>query len=580
MKAQHRQRKLIGAVGVVLALAAAACGSSKSTAPTTTAQATSSSGASTSAAASTTAAASTSAAPSTTEGGGPSTKALVIDRDMDFFQGLDPGVAYCDSCQIYLTAIYETLIGLDPHDNKTLVPRLATKWDSNDAQTQFTFTLNSAAKFADGTPVTSKDVKFSWLRLKNLKGAASYLAANITSIDTPDNQTVIVKFDKPNSAFLAQTNASYMGITNSALAMKNGATDADDAATTDKAGTWFNSNSAGSGPFELESYKEGSEVRLKRNDNYWGKKANFPEVIMKEVKDAATQRQDLESGAADIAMQISNDVAKDMKSGSVIVTKVPSFNYVYVALSPGAKDNKVPLDANVRKAIQAALDYDGILDVTVGGSGHKQASPIPNGFLGSAGLPLPQQDVAKAKQLLAAAGHPNGFDISFEFPTANVYGVDFATLAQKVQTDLKAVGINASLTPADFSVWGNKIGSDGIPITILYFAPDHTDTSQYIQYFAMVPNSQWSTWTGVQTKGQEKPTVDQSQQDLLTQAFATKDLTAREKLYNQLGQKMIDDAYILTLVNPDLFLAYQSNIVGMAYSACCNLDLASLGVKQ
>jgi len=160
------------------------------------------------------------------------------------------------------------------------------------------------------------------------------------------------------------------------------------------------------------------------------------------------------------------------------------------------------------------------------------------------------------------------------FPTANVYGVDFTTLAQKVQTDLKAVGINVQLTPADFTVWGNKIGSDGIPLTILYFAPDHTDTSQYIQYFAMVPNSQWSTWTGVKT-----PTVDQSQQDLLTKAFATKDTTAREAIYNQLGQKMIDDGYIIPVVNPDLFLAYQSKITGMAYSACCNLDLAALGVK-
>ena len=570
-----KQRNVIATVGVALALAAAACGSSKGAAPTTTAKPGSTAAPNTTAASNTTAAPTTAAAATTTTVSLASDKALVIDRDMDT-NSLDPGLAYCDTCQIFLTAMYETLIGLDPKDNTTLVPRLATKWASNDTQTQFTFTLNTAAKFSDGTPVTSKDVKFSWERLKNLKGAASYLSTNITSIDTPDDATVVVNFAQPNSAFLAQVNASYMGITNSALAIKNGATSGADAATADKAGTWFQSNSAGSGPFVLEKYLAGSELRMKRNDSYWGTKANFPEVIMKEVKDAAIQRQDLESGAADIAMQISNDVAKDMKGGSVTVTKVPSFNYVYLALSPGAKDNKVPLDLNVRKAIQLALDYTGILDVTVGGSGHKQASPIPNGFLGSAGLPLPAQDIAAAKKLLAAAGHPNGFDLAMTFPTANVYGVDFATLAQKVQTDLKAVGIKVTLTPADFTVWGNKIGKDGIPLTILYFAPDHTDTSQYIQYFAMVPNSQWSTWGGA-VKG---PIVDQSQQDLLTKAFGTKDITAREAIYKQLGQKMIDDAYILTVVNPDLFLAYQSNIVGMAYSACCNLDLAALGVKK
>jgi peptide/nickel transport system substrate-binding protein len=126
----------------------------------------------------------------------------------------------------------------------------------------------------------------------------------------------------------------------------------------------------------------------------------------------------------------------------------------------------------------------------------------------------------------------------------------------------------------DLSVWADKIGKDGIPLTSLYFAPDHTDTSQYIQYFAMVPNSQWSTWAGGPT-----PIVDQSQTDLLTKAFAAPDMASRGDIYKQLGQKMIDDAYILPVVNPDLFLAYQSNITGMAYSACCNLELGSLGLK-
>src|SRR3954469_3076413 len=114
-------------------------------------------------------------------------KALVIARSMDI-NSLDPSRAYCDTCQIYLTAVYETLIGLDD-DNSTLVPRLATKWSSNDAQTEFTFDLNPHATFADGAPVTSGDVKFSWERLKGLAGSSSYLAGSIDSIETPDAHT-------------------------------------------------------------------------------------------------------------------------------------------------------------------------------------------------------------------------------------------------------------------------------------------------------------------------------------------------------------------------------------------------------
>jgi len=498
---------------------------------------------------------------SSSSSGGGASGPLLIARGMDI-NSLDPSRAYCDTCQIYMTAVYETLIGLDK-DNKTLIPRLATKWESNADQTEFTFHLDPKAKFADGSPVTSKDVKFSWERLGGLKGAASYLVSTIKTIDTPDDQTVKVTMSTPNSAFLAQVNASYLGIVNSKVAQAQGAT-AD--ATSDKAEPWFLANSAGSGPFVLESYKSGNELRLKRNDNYWGTKANFTEVVLKETPQAVTQRQQLESGAVDIAMQISNDVAKGITSKDVVVTQVPSFNYVYLALSPGAKGGE-KLTPKVRQAIRLALDYKGLVDATVGGAGQPQPSPIPNGFAGTAGLAAPAQDLAKAKQLLSDEG-VTSLTLDATFPSLNVYGVDFSTAMQKVQTDLKAVGITLQLNPVEISVWADKIGKDGIPVTMLYFAPDHTDSSQYVQYFGLLKDSQWQTWA--------KTDVNQNETDLLTKAFGTQDATARAAIYKQLGQEMIDDQVIIPIVNPNLFLASRSNIKGMAYSACCNLDLSRL----
>lgn len=138
--------------------------------------------------------------------GSSSDKALVIARGMDV-NSLDPSRAYCDTCQIYMTAVYETLIGLDD-DNTTLVPRLATAWESNAEQTEFTFTLDPTAKFADGSAVTSADVKYSWERLAGLQGSASYLVGSIEAIDTPDDGTVKVTLSASNSAFLAQVNAA------------------------------------------------------------------------------------------------------------------------------------------------------------------------------------------------------------------------------------------------------------------------------------------------------------------------------------------------------------------------------------
>jgi peptide/nickel transport system substrate-binding protein len=504
----------------------------------------------------------------TTDGGtgGDSDTALVIARQMDV-NSLDPSLAYCDTCQIFMTAVYETLIGLDA-DNKTLVPRLATSWENNDAQTEFTFHLDPAATFADGTPVTSADVKFSWERLKGLQGSASYLVSSVETIDTPDPETVVVTLNAANSAFLAQVNASYLGIINSKVAQENGAT-LDP--TTDKAEDWFLSNSAGSGPFSLESYTEGNELKFLRNDDYWGAKAHFPEVIIKETPDAVTQRQELEQGAVDIAMQISADVANGMSGDDITVTQVPSFNYVYIGLSPGAKGGEALKDPNVRKAIRLALDYPGLLDVTVAGAGHSQPSPIPNGFLGTDGLAEPKQDLDTAKQLMTDSG-VGDITLDATFPSFNVYGVDFSTAMQKVQTDLKEIGITLELNPVEFSVWLSKITSDGIPVTAIYFAPDHTDSSQYVQYFGLIPNATWLGFSGEAENTEET--------DLLAQAFAANDDATRADLYGQLAQLMIDDQIVIPLVNPDLFLASRADIVGMHYSACCNLDLARLGKAE
>jgi peptide/nickel transport system substrate-binding protein len=492
---------------------------------------------------------------------GSSDTALVIARGMDV-NSLDPSRAYCDTCQIFMTAVYETLIGLDPATNE-LVPRLATEWESNDEQTEFTFTLDPEATFADGAPVTSEDVKFSWERLKGLEGSASYLAGAIETIETPDAQTVVVTTASPNSAFFAQVNAPYLGIVNSALATANGATTDP---TSDGAEPWFLENSAGSGPFQLEAYQQGSELRLVRNDAYWGTPAAFPEVIIKETPQAVTQRQQLEQGAVDIAMQLSADVA-DGIGGDVNVEQVPSFNFVYLALSEGAAGGE-QLTPEVREAIRLALDYEGLIDFTVGGAGRPQPSPIPNGFAGTDGLATPAQDLAAAQALMEQAGVTE-LDLDATYPSLNVYGVDFSTAMQKVQTDLREIGINLQLNPVEISVWADQITTDGIPVTALYFAPDHTDSSQYVQYFGMVEGSQWQTWTRLPASAE--------QADLLTEAFGTKDEAPRAAIYSELAELMIADHAIIPLVNPDLFLASRSDITGMHYSACCNLDLARLG---
>ena len=279
-------------------------------------------------------------------------RALVIARDMDV-NALDPARAWCDTCQIYNTSVYEQLVTLDK-DNK-VVPLLAESWEVNPGQTEFTFKLNPAAKFSDGSPVEAKDVKWSFERLKNIKGNGSFIADPIASIDTPDAQTVILKLSAPNSEFLNQASAGFLAVINSDVAAANGALSDATAVDKDTSENWFLANSAGSGPFVLASYEPNAELRLKRNENYWGKAAAVPEVVFRQVKDAVAQAQMLQSGGADIAMQVDPETAKSLEGSSAKVERVPSFNFVYVALSPGAKANTVKLTPEVREAISIAI---------------------------------------------------------------------------------------------------------------------------------------------------------------------------------------------------------------------------------
>jgi len=224
----------------------------------------------------------------------------------------------------------------------------------------------------------------------------------------------------------------------------------------------------------------------------------------------------------------------------------------------------------VREAIKDSIDYDGVIDATLDGNGKKQASAIPNGFEGTADLPLPESDVDAAKALLADAGYSDGLKLEATYPNTIAYGVDFTVMFQSIQQDLAEVGIDLELTPIDFSAWVEQITAEGMPVTAVYYAPDHPDTSQYPQYFAMVEGSSWEARSGLG--------VDKNQADLLATALSQSG-TERTETYAKLGQAMMDDLIILPVANPQLVLASSSDITGMNYNVTRNLDLSELGLK-
>ena len=488
---------------------------------------------------------------------------LVIARAMDV-NSLDPSRAFCDTCQFYLTAVYETLVTLDP-DNQTLVPNLAESWEINEDYTEFTFTLKDAT-FADGSPVEASDVVWTFERLRNLKGSPSFLMDGLASAEAVDAKTVKFTVDAPNAEFLNKVSAPYAGIINAEVAEANGAVSGDGAAEGDQSEQWFLANSAGSGPFTLANYAPENELRLARNDSYWGEAPAFSEVVVTQIQDAVSQAQALETGQVDIAMQIDPDTATSIRSPDVTTEVVPSFNFVYIGFIPGATGMAEVLTPQVRQALALAIDYDGMLDFTVGGNGAKQAAPIPNGFPGTADLTPRTQDIEKAKQMLADAGQSD-LKLVAGYPNDN--------MMQKVQHDFAAAGVEPELKPLTWALCRDELAAGEWPVTAVYYAPDYYGSGQYIAYFAMIEGFPWVARASV---GNPELVLNDAAAPLYAEALATSGAES-EAAYAKLAQEMMDDAIILPLVSPNLVLAYRNDIEGVRYSACCNLPLAEISRK-
>lgn len=498
---------------------------------------------------------------------------LVVGRSMDV-NSLDPARAFCDTCQIYLTAVYEPLLTLGA-DNQTLVAKLATSWENNANLTEFTFNLNPDAVFSDGSPVEASDVVWTFERLRNLKGSPSFLMDGIQSIEAVDTHTVKITVDAPNSELLNKVSAPYTGILNAEAAMAGGAIGDETAATADGAEGWFLENSVGSGPYVLTNYAPEDELRLTRSDAYYGNAPAFGEVVITQIQDSVSQAQALETGSVDIAMQLDADTAKAMDNPDVVTKIVPSFNFIYFAFMPGSEAMKGKLTPEVREALTYAVDYDGMIEFTVGGNGSKIAAPIPNGFPGTANLPFRSQDLDKAKSMLAAAGFADGFKMEAVYPNDNVYGVDLNVMMQKLQQDFAQVGVEVSLKPVTYPVWREDMANGRADLTAVYYAPDYFGSGQYAAFFGMTEGSTW-----VQRAGYNSPetVLNAAQGDIYAAALAASGDAAVAK-YEELGKSMMGDNVIIPVVSPNLVLAYRADIAGVRYSACCNLPLAEITRK-
>ena len=343
----------------------------------------------------------------------------------------------------YLYALHDAVVKSMP--GQPLAPSLAKSWSLSDDELIYEFVLRDGAKFHNGEPVTSEDVKFSFERYR---GAANkVLKERVAAVETPDPQRILFKLKQPWPDFMT----FYTGATSAAWVVpkKYVASVGDEG---------FKKAPVGAGPYKFVSYIPGQELTLEAYEQYWRKTPSVKRLVIKVIPDEATRLVALKRGEVDFAYLFRGEHAEELLRTKGFSYKPLVLDVPFWISFPEQWDPKSPWhNQRVRLAASLAIDHKTINQALALGHARVTGSIIPDNFAFYWAPPVPSYDPAKAKQLLAAAGYPNGFDAGNYFCDNS-----FADLAEAVVNNLQAVGIRAKLRPLERAAFFKQFADKGL----------------------------------------------------------------------------------------------------------------------
>jgi len=440
--------------------------------------------------------------------------------------------------------IYARLVQTDPK-GKGIVPDLAAKWDVSSDQLTYTFHLRSGAKFADGSPVTAADAKWSIERARAVRGAWGFLITAVSNITATDDQTLVIKLSKPHAPLLAD------------LAMYAFAVLPQKAVEADK--DFFSKTPYGAGPFKVTALSPESSIALSRNDNYWGTKPKISKIAVSIVTNDNTRVLQLQGGQVDVIENPPGNVLKQIGANPKLrVDLFPSTRVDFVQLPLKTK----PLDnVKVRQAIRAALDLSRMNTLGYQGNAKVATTFFPYQMLfWDASVTEPKPDVAKAKQLLTDAGFPNGFSI----PLIAVSG-DAAGQAQAIviKDDLAKVGISVDIQSFELSTAYSKERTGTGGMGLRYWTNDIIDPDE-VATFGADGDGGANAFNSYYKDAAVTALVDQSRSET--------DGKKRADLYAQIQKAIIDQAPFVPLAYAPFRYASGKWVNGFAVSPLGNYN--------
>jgi peptide/nickel transport system substrate-binding protein len=340
-----------------------------------------------------------------------------------------------------LYAMHDALV--KPMPGQPLMPSLAESFSAAEDGRAYDFVLREGSKFHNGDPVTAEDVKFSFERYRG--ASHSLLHDRVATIETPDPQHVryILKAPWPDflTFYASATGAGW-------IVPKKYLEKVGDAG--------FKQAPVGASPYKFVSFTPGVELVFEAFDQYWRKTPSVKRLVFKVVPEESTRLAALKRGEVDIVYSIRGELAEELRSTPGLTLKPvasPATFWLYFA---DQWDPKSPWHKErVRQAANLALDRKTINEALTLGYSKLTNSIVPVGFDFYWQPPPAVYDQAKAKQLLAEAGYPGGFDAGDYYCDSS-----YANLGEAVLNNLQEVGICSQLRPIERAAflkgWGDK----------------------------------------------------------------------------------------------------------------------------
>jgi peptide/nickel transport system substrate-binding protein len=341
-----------------------------------------------------------------------------------------------------LYAIHDALT--KPMPGKLITPSLAESWSMSRDGLGYDFVIRKGVKFHNGDPVTAEDVKFTFERYKGASAALLKDKVKEIQVLAPDRVRFVLKQPWPDfMAFYGTSATGAAWIVPKKYIEKVGE-------------DGFRKAPVGAGPYKVVSVSAGNELKLEAFADYWRKKPAVKHLIMRSIPDESTRAVAVKTGEVDVAYLFGGPVAQDLKRTPGVTIKAPLLYGMYWLDFLDQWDPKSPWhDRRVRLAASLAIDRNAINQAEMLGLGKPTGAFVPPEFDFALKVDPPAHDPKRAKQLLAEAGYPNGFEAGDLTPLP-----PYTSLAEEIGNFLGEIGIRASVRNMEratfMSSWHDK----------------------------------------------------------------------------------------------------------------------------